>query len=164
VKVSPEIQERLRFLSRVVNKEIKHLDYAANQVFGGQLTYEAVKALDTTPDLAMKIEAFTSRFCRLQDTLGDKLLPAMLKALGEPDRALLINLEKAEKYGWLESSEQWIALRQIRNQMIHEYIENAQTLHDALTTAHANLKTLELFAARLNNYVAELLPNNRAGI
>ena len=41
----------------------------------------------------MKVEAFVSRFCRLQDTLGDKLLPALLKALGEPDRALLINLE-----------------------------------------------------------------------
>lgn len=163
MKVSPEMQERLRFLSRVVKKEVKHLDYAANQVFGGQLTYEAVKALDTTPDLAMRVEAFSSRFCRLQDTLGDKLLPALLKALGEPDRALLINLDKAEKYGWLESSEQWIALRQLRNQMIHEYIENAQTLYDALTTAYANLKTLVQFETRLNNHVAELLPTNQQG-
>jgi hypothetical protein len=157
------MQERLGFLSRVVNKEIKHLDYAASQVFSGQLTYETVEVLDTMPDLAMGVEAFTSRFCRLQDTLGDKLLPALLKALGEPDRALLINLEKAEKYGWLESSEQWIALRQLRNQMIHEYIENAQTLYDALTTAHANLKTLEQFAANLNNHVAELLPTHQKG-
>jgi hypothetical protein len=69
VKAPPEIQERLKFLSRVVNKEIKHLDYAASQAFGGSLTYEAVEALDSTPDLAMKVEAFTSRFCRLQDTL-----------------------------------------------------------------------------------------------
>jgi len=147
-----------------VNKEVKHLNYATSQVFGGRLTYETVEALDATPDLAMRVVAFTSRFCRLQDTLGDKLLPALLKALGEPDRALLINLEKAEKYGWLESSEQWIALRQLRNQMIHEYIENAQTLYDALTTAHDNMKILEQFATKLNNYVEELLPNNQAGI
>ncbi|PFG08989.1 hypothetical protein [Marinobacter sp. LV10MA510-1] len=157
MKASPEIQERLKFLSRVVNKEIKHLKYAANQVFGGSLTYEAVKALDATPDLAMKVEAFTSRFCRLQDTLGDKLLPALLKALGEPDRALLINLEKAEKYVWLESSEHWIALRQLRNQMIHEYIENAQTLFDALTTAHDNMDILEQFAAKLDKQALELV-------
>ena len=89
-----------------------------------------------------------------------KLLPVLLKALGEPDRSLLINLEKAEKYGWLESSEQWIALRQIRNQMIHGYIENALTLFDALTTAHDNSDTLEQFAARLDKQVLELVAEN----
>lgn len=164
MKISPEMQERLRFLCRVVAKEIKHLNYASSQVFGGQLTYESVEVLDANPDLAMRVEAFTSRFCRLQDTLGDKLLPALLKALGEPDRALLINLEKAEKYGWLESSEHWIALRQLRNQMIHEYIENAQTLYDALTSAQANLNTLERFATRLGDHVAELMTDSQAGI
>lgn len=153
----PESQERLRFLSRVVDKEIKHLEYADHQVFGGLLTYDAVENLDKTPELAMKVEAFVSRFCRLQDTLGDKLLPALLKALGEPDRALLINLEKAEKYGWLASSEQWIALRQLRNQMIHEYIEDTQTLFDALTTAHSNKAVLEHFADKLGEQVSDLL-------
>ncbi|SDO29561.1 hypothetical protein [Vreelandella arcis] len=157
MNLSPESQERLRFLSRVVDKEIKHLEYADNQVFGGLLTYDAVEDLDKTPELAMKVEAFVSRFCRLQDTLGDKLLPALLKALGEPDRALLINLEKAEKYDWLASSEQWIALRQLRNQMIHEYIEDTQTLFDALSTAHNNKTVLEQFADKLGGQVWELL-------
>ncbi|MFC4260102.1 hypothetical protein ACFOZ5_13845 [Marinobacter lacisalsi] len=156
MKTSPETQERLKFLNRVVDKEIKHLDYASEQVFAGAFTYEAVEKLDSTPDLALRVEAFTSRFCRLQDTLGDKLLPALLKALGEPDRALLINLDKAEKYGWLESSEQWIALRQLRNQMIHEYIEDAQTLYDALTTAHDNLNTLKQFANRLQKQILDV--------
>ena len=156
MKPSPEMRERLSFLIRVVNKEIKHLEYAASQVFGNVLTYEAVEKLDENPELALKVEAFTSRFCRLQDTLGDKLLPALLKALGEPDRALLINLDKAEKFGWLESSEQWIALRQLRNQMIHEYIENAQTLFDALTTANASKDTLKKFATELESQVQSI--------
>lgn len=93
MNLPPGIPDRLRFLSRVIDKEVKHLEYADSQVFDGLLTYEAVGNLDRTPELAMKVEAFVSRFCRLQDTLGDKLLPALLKALGEPDRALLINLE-----------------------------------------------------------------------
>lgn len=84
MKVSPEIQERLKFLSRVIDKEIKHLNYAAQQVFDPALPFQAVETLDSNPELAMKVEAFTSRFCRLQDTLGDKLLPALLIALGEP--------------------------------------------------------------------------------
>ncbi len=143
------MQERLSFLTRVVDKEIRHLDYAALQVFNDALTYEAIESLDTNPELALRVEAFTSRFCRLQGTLDDKLLPALLKALGEPDRALLINLDKAEKYGWLESTDQWVALRQLRNQMIHEYIENARTLYDAISTAAANIDMLKRFAAKL---------------
>lgn len=155
--MATEVKERLRFLTRVVDKEIKHLDYAANQTFGVKLTLEAVEKLDENPELAMRIEAFASRFCRLQDTLGDKFLPALLKALGEPERALLINLDKAEKYGWLRSSENWLALRQLRNQMIHEYIENAQTLFDALTTANRHIDFLKDFAGKLERQVSDVM-------
>lgn len=156
MNLEPGLKERLRFLIRVVNKEIKHLDYAAKQTFAS-FELGAIEELDANPDLAMRIEAFTSRFCRLQDTLGDKLLPSLLKALGEPERALLINLEKAEKYGWLESSENWLALRQLRNQMVHEYIESAQTLFDALTTARDNIVSLTDFAGKLEYQAKELL-------
>jgi len=34
-------------------------------------------------DLAERVEVFVGRFARLQDTLGDKLLPVVLSALGE---------------------------------------------------------------------------------
>lgn len=105
VKLLPETRSRLAFLVRVVDKEIRHLDYADHQVFPSPLTLEAIQALEDNAELALKLEAFTSRFCRLQDTLGDKLLPALLKALGEPAAAFLINLDKAQKYGWLASAE-----------------------------------------------------------
>ncbi|SFU97141.1 hypothetical protein [Halomonas korlensis] len=157
MKAPQETRERLKFLCRVVDKEVKHLDYASRRVFGGPLSYEDVEKLDAAPELAMRIEAFVSRFCRLQDTLGDKLLPELLKALGEPYSAFIINLDKAEKYGWLESAEQWVALRQLRNQMIHEYIEDSQTLFDALTTANANLDVLKRFADVLLKQVADFL-------
>lgn len=57
--------ERLSFLLRVVKKEIHHLDYALNQAFKGDLTLEQIEVLDQQPDLALKLEAFTSRFSRL---------------------------------------------------------------------------------------------------
>jgi len=34
--------------------------------------------------LAERLDAFAARFARLQDTAGDKLLPALLTWLGEP--------------------------------------------------------------------------------
>ena len=62
----PETQERLNFLVRVVSKEIKHLDYADSQAFDASLTLERVEKLEQDPALALTLEAFTSRFCRLQ--------------------------------------------------------------------------------------------------
>lgn len=151
-----ESLERLAFLVRVVNKEIHHLDYADGQAFSPALTLQSVKNLESHPDVALKLEAFTSRFCRLQDTLGDKLLPALLKALGEPANALLINLNKAEKYGWLDDVDQWVGLRQLRNTMIHEYIEDADVLYGSLITAHDNLVVLKRFASNLISQVERL--------
>lgn len=68
--LSPETAERLSFLVRVVGKEIAHLEYADEQTFRPTLTFEAVKDLDSNPALALKIEAFTSRFCRPKSTVG----------------------------------------------------------------------------------------------
>ena len=155
--LEPHVQSRLEFLLRVVSKEIMHLQYADQQIFGNSLQLSDIETLDQKPELALKLEAFASRFCRLQDTLGDKLLPALLRALGEPDKALLINLDKAEKFGWLVSTEKWVELRQLRNQMIHEYIEEASVLHNALITAHQNIATLTDFAERLEKEVSAVL-------
>ncbi|MBU2569389.1 MAG: hypothetical protein KJ725_05005 [Gammaproteobacteria bacterium] len=157
MKIAAEIQARLAFLVRVVEKEIEHLDYADQQVFSSSFNRTSIENLAQTPEYALKIEAFSSRFCRLQDTLGDKLLPALLAALGEFPKALLVNLDKAEKYGWLTSAEQWIALRQLRNRMIHEYIDDPDIFYSALVAAHNNLSLIKDFAGYLNKQVAELL-------
>ena len=143
--------DKLRFLLRVVGKEISHLDYAAEQAFSDGISIERMQTLEHDQALALIIEAFVSRFCRLQDTIGDKLLPAVLTALGEQPAALLINLDKAERYGWLESVEQWMLLRQIRNQMIHEYMEDVQKFTDAIQTAHASLNILKNMADKLKD-------------
>ena len=157
MKVAADTQARLAFLVRVVKKEIEHLDYADQHVFSSTFNRSSIENLEDTPELALKIEAFSSRFCRLQDTVGDKLLPSLLMALGEPANALLVNLDKAEKYYWLTSAEQWIALRQLRNKMIHEYIEDPDIFYSALLTAHNNLSLLKDFADHLTQQVAELL-------
>ena len=128
--------ERLRFLCRVVKKEIHHLNYSADKVFKETFTEERAKQLAIDENLAEQVEAFTSRFCRLQDTIGDKLLPAWLEALGEKKSVAIDNLDKVEKIGVLPSTEQWLEIRQLRNQMIHEYIEDLTVLADALQAAY----------------------------
>lgn len=144
--MSDNLSERLRFLKRVVEREIHHLTYSSGNVFASPFTEELAAGLGENEALAEKVEAYTSRFCRLQDTAGDKLLPLWLRALGEKTGAVADNLDRAEKLGVLDSADKWLEIRQIRNQMIHEYIESPQVLADALNTAFDYQETLIAFA------------------
>lgn len=149
MRTTSEIQERLTFLQRVVLKEIRHLEYSSSKVFATPMSAERAATLEEDELLAEQVEAFTSRFCRLQDTVGDKLLPQWLNALGERIGPAIDNLNTAEKLGMLESAQGWLETRQLRNQMIHEYIESSAVLADALTAAYLFQPVIIAFAERL---------------
>ena len=72
------------------------------------------------------LDQFAYRYTRLQDDIGVKLLPAVLKVLGE-DVALMSAIDRfarLEQLGWLTSADDWQTLRQIRNQFTHDYPNN----------------------------------------
>ena len=147
------LEERLRFLVRIVEKEILHLAYSSNKLFAQPFDERKAATLDQTPELAETLEAFVGRFCLLQDTVGDKMLLAWLKAVQEKTSTFIDNLDKAEKLSLLPSADQWIQLRINRNKMIHEYIENAAELADAINLAKEGIGLLEEFA---NNLIADI--------
>jgi hypothetical protein len=74
--------------------------------------------------------------------LGDKFLPAWLKAMEEGAGAVPENLDRAEKLGLLSSADDWLAVRKLRNLMVHEYIDHPETLHMALNSAHDHVTML----------------------
>lgn len=138
----PGMAERLQFLARVVRKEAHHLSATTERLFTSPFTPARVAELKTDPVLAERADAFVSRFGRLQDTLGDKLLPLLLTALGENTSVMIDNLDRAERLGLIPSSEQWIEMRRLRNQMVYEYVEDAVVLADALKAAHEYVPVL----------------------
>ena len=70
----------------------------------------------------------------------------------EETGAVLENLDRAEKLGLLNSADDWLAVRKLRNLMVHEYIDHPTTLHMALHAAHDHVgmlaQTVEKFAIR----------------
>ncbi|MHB0926025.1 MAG: hypothetical protein ACYC1F_05945 [Gallionellaceae bacterium] len=148
-----KIVPRLQFLARVVRKECQHLTTTDQRLFGGLFTIEQAMQLEADHDLAERVEAFVGRFGRLQDTVGDKLLPLLLDALGEKSSAVIDNLDRAERLGLLKSADEWMTIRNLRNQMIHEYVEDPAILSSALQTGHVFVPTL-IFAA--NKMIAEI--------
>lgn len=146
---------RLQFLVRVVNRECRHLRMTDERLFADSFTLAAVAGLEETPELAERVEAFVSRLGRLQDTLGDKLLPALLIALEEKPSSVIDNLNRAERLGWLESTETWVEIRKLRNQMVHEYIENPVLLWEALQTGHGYVPVLVATATRMIGEISQ---------
>lgn len=151
--LNPKIALRLQFLTRVARKECQHLLSTDQRLFDQPFTLERARQLETDPDLSERVEAFVGRFGRLQDTVGDKLLPLLLVALGETPAAAIDNLDRAERMGLLGSADEWIAMRQLRNQMIHEYVEDLTVLASALQTGHSYVAAL---IAAANKLIAEI--------
>lgn len=137
MKITPSQAARLEFLVRVTGKECQHLLETDGRLFGDLFTIDDAKKIEADPILAERLDAFVSRFARLQDTIGDKLLPTLLIALAESTGPAMENLDKAEKFGLLVSADAWMEMRRLRNQMVHEYIEDVAVLASALRSGHA---------------------------
>ena len=105
--------------------------------------------LEDDPDLAERVEAFVGRFGRLQDAVGDKLLPLLLTALGEKSSAAIDNLDRAERLALLKSADEWMVMRNLRNQMVPEYVEDPVVLTSALQSGHAFVPALVAVANKI---------------
>ena len=137
-----KVRLRLQFLVRVVRKECQHLASTDQRLFANVFTLTQVQQLEADTDLAERVEAFIGRFGRLQDTVGDKLLPLLLAALGEKTGAAIDNLDRAERFGFIHSTDEWISMHNLRNQMVHEYVEGPAVLTSALLSGHAFVPAL----------------------
>lgn len=76
-------------------------------------------------------------------------------------RLFAVNLDKAEKFGLVESIESWMEMRRLRNQMVHEYIEDLVVLASALRAGHSFVPALVAAARRCVTETLRIL--QRAG-
>ena len=116
----------------ITKKEVIYFQQSKIRVINSNIDIEWIEALDRNPQQSEMLDAFVARFSRLQDTIGDKLLPAILKLNLEPVGSQLDNLFRAEKLGWIDSADQWIELRGLRNSLVHEYMTSPEKLLFAL--------------------------------
>lgn len=75
------------------------------------------------------------RYARLQDRIGEKLIPRFAALLGESPKAMLDVLAFAEKMQWLDSSAEFVGARKLRNLLVHEYMSDAGLFLDSLLNA-----------------------------
>lgn len=131
----PEHADNALLALGLARKEAAHLQYTHRTLFAQPIDAAWVQQLNTRDDLAEKIDAFVSRFGRLQDHLGEKLIPRFAALLGEAPKSMLDVLAYAEKMHWVESAEAFIGARKLRNLLVHEYMSDTQLFLQALLSA-----------------------------
>lgn len=119
----------------LAGKEVAHLAYTHRTLFAQPIDLQWVQALVEREDLSEKIDAFVSRFGRLQDHIGEKLIPRFVALLGGDPKSLLDNLAYAERAGWLDSAEAFVSARKLRNLLVHEYMAEAELFLESLQAA-----------------------------
>ncbi len=131
----PEHAEPALLALELARKEATHLRYTHRTLFAQPIDADWVKQLNARDDLAEKVDAFVSRFGRLQDHIGEKLIPRFAALLGESPKSMLDVLAFAEKMQRIENAEMFIGSRKLRNLLVHEYMSDAELFLQALLTA-----------------------------
>lgn len=135
LKLLPALRECALHQARMSSAWVEAVDFSSlREGATDVLTEEEIRTLDQ----------LVFRFGKLQDAIGTRLLPAMLQLVqewqeGEP---FLDKLNRAEKLGMLSSVEQWLWLRELRNQTAHEYPDNPAVMIENLRRLVAHVPAL----------------------
>lgn len=107
------------------------------------------KALDADRSCVRLMDQLLFRFIKLQDSVGERLIPATLAALGEPyeDKPMRDRLNRLERLGYLDVDD-WLAWRDVRNRLAHEYPDKPELRFAALLAAIEAARALAAYCTQ----------------
>lgn len=150
------LKDKLREALQLCSIHHERMQYAYNKVKSYfPLDISGYKQL-SQDDLSY-IDQLIFRFSKLQDSMGNRLFPAILENLGEdiqgmPFIDLLTTLEKLEL---IEDHKQWLELRETRNVVTHEYPFITEEIIKGLNTLSDDAIHLSNLWKRQKNYCQE---------
>ena len=107
--------------------------------------YEPLQFNMLKPEQKAILDAYLKRFSSIQDYLGSKIFPLLLDVAGINSQKMSETLYHIEREEIIDSLENWIELREIRNELEHDYPEE---LKEALSDLHFCIEGFK----RLENY------------
>ena len=173
---SDQVRNRYLVTLEIVRRELHVLEYSWRKLSAKTIDRKWVESFEEVPDDAEAVEAFVSRFGRLQDTIGDKLLPRALAVVLERPGSMLDNLNSAERLGWIDDATEWAVVRELRNRLVHEYMTDAQRFAEDLIATRDYVPKLrevcdgflalakERFGVQESDLEAYLITNNQSRI
>ena len=96
-------------------------------------------------------EALTSRFARLCDLITQRLFRTLDQVELADEGTVLDRLMRAEKRGIIESANEWRELRELRNDIAHDYL--IEFSDRVLAEAHRRAPVLLAAVQKITEYV-----------
>ncbi len=156
--LSEELHDKLTETLAICDLHFQRMSFAwtsINKHF--PLTETSLGSLSAL-DLAL-FDQLIYRFSKLQDSMGARLFKQLLDLLEEDTAGLpfIDLLNKMEKLNLLSDAKDWIALRQIRNTLSHEYPFFKEVQADELNLLPANIEKLTSVWLNLRSYTVSRL-------
>lgn len=134
-------------LQKIINECDKHIlrINSAYKKTSAILPLDANKYVALTEDEIEHIDQYLFRFAKLQDTIGKRLFQAIFLSLEEDvaDVPFIDLLNRLEKLNILDSKEQWLELRKIRNTLSHTYEDEPEDMSVAINAMFNNKQSIE---------------------
>lgn len=151
---SKETISRLSEIIEICDTHLKRVNYAKSQLEDlFPLDKESYKSLSDA-DITL-IDQMIYRFTKLQDTMGRKLFPQALKSLGEDysERPFIDILNRLEKLELIPDHQQWIMMREVRNQLSHEYPSKPDETIEGLNSLYKKISDIDTIYTDLRKYL-----------
>jgi len=97
------------------------------------------------PEQKAILDAYLKRFASVQDFLGAKIFNLLLDVSGIGYTKMSEVLYYIEKEGIIDSLEDWIELREVRNELEHDYPEDIEDALDDLKFCIDSFEKLERY-------------------
>ena len=121
--------ERIKKIFKECDKHILRMNSASNKM-KDSMPLDKNRYINLSDDEVEHIDQFLFRFSKLQDTMGEKLFKLILVLLDEKvdNKPFIDILNRLEKLELIESSEVWRELRKDRNELSHNYDDEADKM------------------------------------
>ena len=143
-------------LKKIINECDKHVlrMNSAYKKSSAILPLDANKYIALSDDEVAHIDQYLFRFAKLQDTIGKRLFQAIFLSLEEDvsDLPFIDLLNRLEKLNILDSKEQWLELRVIRNTLSHTYEDEPEEMSLAINAVFNKKQCIEAIYKQLIVY------------
>jgi DnaJ-domain-containing protein 1 len=97
------------------------------------------------------MDSFIYRFSKIQDSMGDKLFPLILRELMEYRNSMPLKdvLNRLEKLELIPSADRWKEYRELRNILTHEYPDNEDEILEGIALATEAFQEIQEIYQRL---------------
>ncbi len=125
---------KLTEILKIAEIHAEKIKYSINRL-GNLFPISSVKIQNISEQDFLLLELLTTRFSKLQDFMGGKLVDAFLEAKGEliHGMTMIDKINKLEKLAILDDANIWFEMRTMRNHLSHEYPD-----HPEITAKYLN--------------------------